>query len=220
MVVAPLSCAVMGCALRQATAIRREWSQRVWPTRAPHEMASVCKALKNIALGNKPRRQQPSNTSDDPAAEFELVSLPNAIPGQYLPLVLIHAIPLSAALVLLPQTPIPNLPLPPPAHGFDKSPTSIPRSDHCPTGADPRVGMCRRGLARTVVGQFVAPMGTRRNIGLTSYPATPCGRSIYSTGHLECLRLHCVFDSGTTRGGCVLFGASFIMMLLSSPTYA
>ncbi|KAI0280732.1 GPI biosynthesis protein family Pig-F-domain-containing protein [Russula brevipes] len=70
--------------------------------------------------GNKPRRQQPSNTSDDSAAEFELVSLPNAIPGQYPPLVLIHVILLSAALVLLPQTPIPNLPLPSPARGLDK----------------------------------------------------------------------------------------------------
>ena len=83
-------------------------------------MASVCKALKNIALGNRPRRLHPSNTSDDPAAEFELVSLPNAIPGQYPPLVLIHVILLSAALVLLLKTPIPNLPLPPPARGLDK----------------------------------------------------------------------------------------------------
>jgi len=52
--------------------------------------------------------------------ELELVSFPNALSKQYPPLVLIHVILLSTALVLLPQTPIPNLPLPPPARGLDK----------------------------------------------------------------------------------------------------
>jgi len=84
-------------------------------------MASVRKALKNIATGSKPRRPQPQSTSDNSSAvELELVSLPNAFPKQYPPLILIHVILLSAALVLLPQTPIPNLPLPPPARGLDK----------------------------------------------------------------------------------------------------
>ncbi|KAH9963658.1 GPI biosynthesis protein family Pig-F-domain-containing protein [Russula compacta] len=89
-------------------------------------MASIRKALKNIASGNKPRKLfQPPSASDDAAAaaaaaELELVSLPNAIPKQYPPQILIHVILLSAALVLLPQTPIPNLPLLPPARGLDK----------------------------------------------------------------------------------------------------
>ncbi len=85
-------------------------------------MASIRKALKNIASGNKPRRPQPRNTSYDntAASEWELVSLPNAFPKQYPPLILVHVILLSAALVLLPQTPVPNLPLPPPARGLDK----------------------------------------------------------------------------------------------------
>jgi len=85
-------------------------------------MAYVRKALKNIASGNKPRRLQPPSTSGDnsAAAELELVSLPNALPKQYPPLILIHVILLAAALVLLPQTPIPSLPLPPLARGLDK----------------------------------------------------------------------------------------------------
>ena len=86
-----------------------------------HKMASVRKALKNIASGNKPRRlRHPDTSPDDSATDLDLVSLPNAIPKQYPPLILIHVILLSAALVLLPQTPIPNLPLPPPTRGLDK----------------------------------------------------------------------------------------------------
>jgi hypothetical protein len=85
-----------------------------------HLMASVYKALKNIASGNKPRRLRPPNTSDNSVSELELVSLPNAIPKQYPPLILIHVIILSSALVLLPSTPIPSLPLPPPTRGLDK----------------------------------------------------------------------------------------------------
>ena len=84
-------------------------------------MASVLKAIKNIATGNKPRRLRPPNTSsDDSSTVPDLVSLPNAIPGQYPPLILVHVILLSAALVLLPQTPIPDLPLPSPTRGLDK----------------------------------------------------------------------------------------------------
>jgi hypothetical protein len=84
-------------------------------------MASILKAIKNIASGNKPRRLRPPNTpSDDSSTVPDLVSLPNAIPGQYPPLILIHVILLSAALVLLPQTPIPDLPLPSPTRGLDK----------------------------------------------------------------------------------------------------
>jgi|SRR5712671_5738420 len=83
-------------------------------------MASVRKALKNIASGNRPRKLHPPSRSDDSAAELELLSLPNAIPKQYPPLILVHVILLSAALVLLPQTPLPNLPLPEPARGLDK----------------------------------------------------------------------------------------------------
>ena len=84
-------------------------------------MASVRKALINIASGNKHRKLRPPRTSlDDSAADLDLGSLPNAIPKQYPPLILIHVILLSAALVLLPQTHIPNLPLPPPTRGLDK----------------------------------------------------------------------------------------------------
>ncbi|KAF8495530.1 GPI biosynthesis protein family Pig-F-domain-containing protein [Russula emetica] len=84
-------------------------------------MAYVRKALINIASGNKPRKLRPPNTSpNDFATDLDLVSLPNAIPKQYPPLILIHVILLSAALVLLPQTPIANLPLPPPTRGLDK----------------------------------------------------------------------------------------------------
>lgn len=85
-----------------------------------HKMASVRKALINIASGNKPRKLRPPNTSDESATDLDLVSFPNAIPKQYPPLILIHVILLSAALVLLPQTPVPNLPLPPPTRGLDK----------------------------------------------------------------------------------------------------
>jgi hypothetical protein len=86
-----------------------------------NNMASVRKALKNIASGNKIRRLRPPNpSSDDSATVPDPISLPNAIPLQYPPLILIHALLLSAALVLLPQTPIPNLPLPLPARGLDK----------------------------------------------------------------------------------------------------
>lgn len=84
-------------------------------------MASVLKAIKNIASGNKPRRLRPPNTSsDDSSTVLDPLSLPNAIPKQYPPLILIHVILLSAALVLLPQTPIPDLPLPSPTRGLDK----------------------------------------------------------------------------------------------------
>lgn len=83
-------------------------------------MASVRKALKIVASGSKPRKLHPKTTSDNSPSELELASLPNAIPRQYPPLVLIHVILLSSALFLLPTTPIPNLPLPSPARGLDK----------------------------------------------------------------------------------------------------
>ena len=84
-------------------------------------MATIRKALKNIASGKGAQKLNPPTQfeSADPA-ETELVSLPNAIPKQYPPLILVHVLLLSAALVLLPQTPIPDLPLPPPARGLDK----------------------------------------------------------------------------------------------------
>ena len=84
-------------------------------------MATIRKALKNIASGKGAQKLNPP-TQFEPAdpAETELVSLPNAIPKQYPPLILVHVLLLSAALVLLPQTPLPDLPLPPPARGLDK----------------------------------------------------------------------------------------------------
>ncbi|KAN0139383.1 GPI biosynthesis protein family Pig-F domain containing protein [Lactarius tabidus] len=84
-------------------------------------MAAIRKALKSIASGKGPQKLNPPAQSEsaDPA-ETELLSLPNAIPKQYPPLILVHVLLLSAALVLLPQTPIPDLPLPPPARGLDK----------------------------------------------------------------------------------------------------
>lgn len=83
-------------------------------------MATVGKALKNIASGKGAKRLRPPTHFESDPAEIELVSLPNAIPKQYPPLILIHVLLLSAALVLLPQTPLPDLPLPPPARGLDK----------------------------------------------------------------------------------------------------
>ena len=83
-------------------------------------MTSVLKAIKNIASGNRPQRPRPPNTSDDSSTVLDPVPLPNAIPEQYPPLILIHVILLSAALVLLPQTPISDLPLPSPTRGLDK----------------------------------------------------------------------------------------------------
>ena len=84
-------------------------------------MASVRKALKNIASGNKIQRLRPPNPlSDNSTIDPDQISFPNAIPLQYPPLILIHVILLSAALVLLPQTSIPHLPLPSPARGLDK----------------------------------------------------------------------------------------------------
>ncbi|KAI0265295.1 GPI biosynthesis protein family Pig-F-domain-containing protein [Gloeopeniophorella convolvens] len=82
-------------------------------------MATIRRALKDVASGKGPRRPQPSVSSEN-SAELELLSLPNAIPRQYPPLILIHLILLPAALILFPQTPIPDLPLPPPARGLDK----------------------------------------------------------------------------------------------------
>ncbi|KAI9513398.1 GPI biosynthesis protein family Pig-F-domain-containing protein [Russula earlei] len=81
-------------------------------------MATIRNTLRNIAFGNK-SRPHPSSTSST-AAESELFSLPNAIPKQYPPLILIHLILLSTSLVLLPQTSIPHLPLPLPVRGLDK----------------------------------------------------------------------------------------------------
>jgi hypothetical protein len=84
-------------------------------------MATVRKALKNIASGKGAQKlKPPAQFEPDDPAEIELVSLPNSIPKQYPPLILVHVLLLSAALVLLPQTPIPDLPLPPPARGLDK----------------------------------------------------------------------------------------------------
>ena len=84
-------------------------------------MATVRKAIKNIASGKGAQKLRPSARleSDNPA-EAVLVSLPNVIPTQYPPLILVHVLLLSAALVLLPQTPLPDLPLPPPPRGLDK----------------------------------------------------------------------------------------------------
>ena len=84
-------------------------------------MATIRKALKNIASGKGAQKLNPPTQFESVGpAETELVSLPNAIPKQYPPLILVHVLLLSAALVLLPQTPLPDLPLPPPARGLDK----------------------------------------------------------------------------------------------------
>ncbi|KAI0301455.1 GPI biosynthesis protein family Pig-F-domain-containing protein [Russula brevipes] len=100
-----------------------------------------------------------------------------------------------------PRHPSLRRPRPPPANAHSQpapsatrprarqTPTSVPRSDHCPTGADPRVGMCRRGLARTVQRLAGDPY-IRRDIW------NACGFTAYAT-----LALHAVI---------VLFGAPFI----------
>ena len=84
-------------------------------------MATVRKAIKNIATGKGAQKlKPPAHSETDGLAEIDFVSLPNAIPTQYPPLILVHVLLLSAALVLLPQTPLPDLPLPPPPRGLDK----------------------------------------------------------------------------------------------------
>jgi len=114
-------------------------------------MASVRKALKNIASGNRPRKLHPPSRSDDSAAELELLSLPNAIPKQYPPLILVHVILLSAALVLLPQTPLPNLPLPEPARPTRQDP-SDPSRPACAGSVDlaPATHIQRANSTRSV----------------------------------------------------------------------
>ena len=90
-----------------------------------------------IASGNKIRRLQPPNpSSDNSATDPDQISLPNAIPLQYpppcSPPILIHILLFSAALVLLQQTPIPNLPLPSAARSLDKPqlPFLVPITAH------------------------------------------------------------------------------------------
>ena len=100
-------------------ALQRSSSLR--PTPFSINMATVRKAIKNIASGKGAQKiNPPTHSESDHLAEIELVSLPNAIPKQYPPLILVHVLLLSAALVLLPQTPLPDLPLPPPPRGLDK----------------------------------------------------------------------------------------------------
>ena len=183
-------------------------------------MAYVRKALKNIASGNKPRRLQPPSTSGDnsAAAELELVSLPNAIPKQYPPLILIHVILLAAALVLLPQTPIPNLPLPPLARGLDKPqhPFLAPITARpvltlawaC-LGAALLVpwwaGSLRRWAHDGTLGsrsaqQRLAGDPHKRRVRPFLPQVSVCPVFTRSpTGHPECLCLHRVRGSGVTR---------------------
>jgi phosphatidylinositol glycan class F len=179
-------------------------------------MAFVRKALKNIASGNKPRRLRPPNTlSDDPVTDLDLVSLPNAIPKQYPPLILIHAILLSSALVLLPQTPIPHLPLPPPTRGLDKP--QLPFL--APITARPVLTLAWQSLGAALLVPWWAgslrrwahdgSLGPRSvQLRLAGDPhirrvralpiSLPVSHPLH-LGYLECLHLHCLCGSGVTR---------------------
>ena len=189
-------------------------------------MASVRKALKNIASGDRHHRLYPPSTSEDnsavaaAAAELELVSLPNALPKQYPPLLLIHVILLAAALILLPQTPIPNLPLPPPARGLDKPqhPFIVPITARpvltlvwaC-LGAVLLVpwwaGSLRRWAHDGTLGsrsaqQRLAGDPHKQRVRSVS-PFCFCTFRFFTftlpTGHPECLCLHRIRDSGVAR---------------------
>ncbi len=181
-------------------------------------MASVRKALKNIASGNKPRRLRPPNaSSDDSATDLDLVSLPNAIPKQYPPLILIHAILLSAALVLLPQTPIPNLPLPPPTRGLDKpQPPFLAPFTARPVltvawaclGAMLLVPWWAGSLRRWVHDGTLGPRSIQQRLAgdphIRRVRALPMSflPPVYlspAPGYLECLHLHSLRDSGLAR---------------------
>ncbi len=84
-------------------------------------MATVLKAIKSIASGKgAPQLRPPANLDSADATQKEVVFLPNGIPKQYPPLILVHVLLLFAALLLLPQTPLPDIPLPPPTRGLDK----------------------------------------------------------------------------------------------------
>ena len=183
-------------------------------------MASVRKALINIASGNKPRKLRPPNTSsDDAATDLDLVSLPNAIPKQYPPLILIHVILLSAALVLLPQTPIPNLPPPQPTRGLDKpQPPFL-----APFTARPVLTLAWACLGVALVVPWWAgslrrwahdgTLGPRsmqqrlagdphlRRVRALLIPFFPPGFSPLALGYLECVHLHRLRGSGIPHGG-------------------
>jgi hypothetical protein len=198
-------------------------------------MASVRKALKIIASGSKPRRLHPQTTSDNSPSELELVSLPNAIPRQYPPLVLIHVILLSSALFLLPTTPIPNVPLPPPARGLDKPQHPL----LAPITARPVLtlawaclgatllipwwaGSLRRWAhdgtlgPRTVQMRLAGDPHKQRVRSALSPPFPHLPISSTHAGHLECLRLHCIRRSGAACSNRFVRGAIHPVSLLHS----
>jgi hypothetical protein len=191
-----------------------------------HKMAYVRKALINIASGNKPRKLRPPNTSsDDTATDLDLVSLPNAIPKQYPPLILIHVILLSAALVLLPQTPIPNLPPPQPTRGLDKpQPPFL-----APFTARPVLTLAWACLGVAIVVPWWAgslrrwahdgTLGPRsiqqrlagdphiRRVRALLMPFLPPVLLLLALGYLECLHLHRLRCSGAARSGHFVWSA-------------
>lgn len=187
-------------------------------------MAFVRKALKDIASGNKPRRLRPPNiSSDDSTTDLDLVSLPNAIPKQYPPLILIHAILLSSALVLLPQTPIPHLPLPPPTRGLDKPqlPFLAPITArpvltlawHC-LGAILLVPWWAGSLRRWSHDGTLGPRSVQLRIAgdphIRRVRALPTSLPFSHTlhlGYLECLHLHRLCGSGIARSDYFVWSA-------------
>ena len=205
-----------------------------------NKMASVRKALKNIASGNKLQRLRPPNpSSDNSTTDPDQISFPNAIPLQYPPLILIHVILLSTALVLLPQTPIPNLPLPPPARGLDK-----PQHPFlAPITARPVLTLAWACLGAALLIPWWA--GSLRRwahdgtLGARSLqqrlagdphirrvrPAIPLIPFLHLlsphphlTGYLECLRLHRVRNSGAARRDC--FIRSTVLSVRVSTTFS
>ena len=191
-------------------------------------MASVRKALINIASGNKPRKLRPPNTSlDDSATDLDLVSLPNAIPKQYPPLILIHVILLCAALFLLPQTPIPNLPLPPPTRGLDKpQPPFLTPFTARPVltlawaclGVALVVPWWAGSLRRWAHDGTLGPRSAQQRLAgdphirrvrslIMSFP--PPVFLPLAPGYLECLHLYCIHDSGVARSGHFVWSAIY-----------
>lgn len=189
-------------------------------------MASVRKAFINIASGNKPRNLRPPNASlDDSATDLDLVSLPNAIPKQYPPLILIHVILLSAALVLLPQTPIPNLPLPPPTRGLDKpQPPFLTPFTARPVltlawaclGVALLVPWWAGSLRRWAHDGTLGPRSIQqrlagdphiRRVRALLIQLLPLGYLPLAPGYLECMRLHCLHDSVVARSSHFVWSA-------------
>jgi hypothetical protein len=187
-------------------------------------MSYVRKAIKNIASGNNPRRLRPPNTSsNDSTTDLDPVSLPNAIPKQYPPLILVHVILLSAALVLLPQTPT-NLPPPSPTRGLDKPqpPFLVPITARpiltlvwaC-LGAILLVPWWAGSLRRWAHDGNLGPRSVEQRIAGDPHiqrvrnlpPSSLPFSHPLDPGYLECLHLHCLHGFNVARSNHFVWSA-------------